>query len=404
MTHLALHGGRRRGQRRELGRPRHRRGVRPGGTQRRIASARWLMPRSRASGCAIWSTWAAPAREPAGGAGLRRACASPASAAHRCSRHRQACRPASSPDAPARAPEQAISWNQHCGRARPHAARAEPRDARAPAPARAQAALADGGDRAPRRDAGAVAAGAVRRHLDAHDELPARGARARAPRGTVVKATVMRQTLHLVTRRDYALIRAALSETNFPWETHGREAARAVGARARRGGPGDDGGSARPPRARARPHRRSTRAAPGAAARVARTSRPPPRDGALARPPEGRFVAIEEPEAHDPTEARAEILRRYLAAFGPVVAPRHRRLEHDARAGDRRARWSCSSRCAASATSRAASSSTFRARRCPDAETPAPVRFLPKWDNVLLAWADRTRVLPEAVPEDGHQA
>jgi winged helix DNA-binding protein len=31
----------------------------------------------------------------------------------------------------------------------------------------------------------------------------------------------------------------------------------------------------------------------------------------------------------------------------------------------------------------------------PDAGARAPVRFLPKWDNVLLAFVDRTRVLPE---------
>ena len=67
-----------------------------------------------------------------------------------------------------------------CGRARPHAPGAEPRDARAPAAPRAKAALRDGADRAAGRDAGAVAVGAVRRDLDAHDELPPRGARARA--------------------------------------------------------------------------------------------------------------------------------------------------------------------------------------------------------------------------------
>jgi DNA glycosylase AlkZ-like len=38
-------------------------------------------------------------------------------------------------------------------------------------------------------------------------------------RGTLVKATAMRQALHLVTPRDYALIRSAQSETNCPWET-----------------------------------------------------------------------------------------------------------------------------------------------------------------------------------------
>jgi hypothetical protein len=110
--------------------------------------------------------------------------------------------------------------------------------------------------------------------------------------------------------------------------------------------------------------------------------------------PGGRFVALDEPESHVPVEARAEILSRYLAAFGPasrrdIVAWTMMHVPEIQRALDRLEPLR-----------------RFRDEHgrelldvprapLPDAETPAPVRFLPKWDNVLLAFADRTRVLPE---------
>jgi hypothetical protein len=109
---------------------------------------------------------------------------------------------------------------------------------------------------------------------------------------------------------------------------------------------------------------------------------------------EQRFVAIEEPEAHVPVEARAEIFRRYLAAFGPST-------RRDIGA------WSMIRVAEIDAALELLEPlRRFRDEQgrelldvprapLPDAETPAPVRFLPKWDNVLLAWADRTRVLPE---------
>jgi Winged helix DNA-binding domain len=212
-------------------------------------------------------------------------------------------------------------------------------------------------------------------------------------RANVVKAAAARQTLHLLTRRDYGLFRAALSETNFPWESNlAKELAPSVRALASNGPlttaealahlerehglTGIDG-------------RRAWRAA-----RV-RAHVLHHHETALWRGrPEGRFAALEEPESHDPTEARAEILRRYLAAFGPasrrdIVAWSMMHVPEIQRALDRLEPLR-----------------RFRDEQgrelldvprtpLPGPDTPAPVRFLPKWDNVLLAFADRTRVLPE---------
>jgi hypothetical protein len=109
--------------------------------------------------------------------------------------------------------------------------------------------------------------------------------------------------------------------------------------------------------------------------------------------PEGRYVALDEPETHVPVEARAEMLRRYLAAFGPATL-------RDIVA------WSMMHVPELKAALALLELRRFRDENgrelldvphspLPDSDTPAPVRFLPKWDNLLLAFADRTRVLPE---------
>jgi hypothetical protein len=212
-------------------------------------------------------------------------------------------------------------------------------------------------------------------------------------RGTVVKANVMRLTLHLVTPRDYGLIRAAQSETNYPWESAvAKRLAPSVRALA---------GAGPVTTADALAHLEAEHGLTGIEARrgwrAART-----RAHLLHHPetalwharPEGRFVAIDEPEPHDPTEARAEVLRRYLEAFGPasrrdIVAWSMLHVPEIQRALDRleplrRFRDE-------------AGRELLDVPRAPlpSAETPAPVRFLPKWDNVLLAFADRQRIIPE---------
>ena len=212
-------------------------------------------------------------------------------------------------------------------------------------------------------------------------------------RAAVVKATGMRQTLHLLTRRDYALLRAARSETDFPEQSATAQrlapSMRALAA----------GGSVTTAEALAYLEREhgltgvtARRAWRGARIRAHLLHH---HESALwhARP-EARFVAIDEPEPHDPTEARAEILRRYFQAFGPasrrdIVAWSMMHVPEIGRALDRleplvRFR-----------DEHARELLDVQGAPLPNPEKPAPVRFLPKWDNVLLAWADRTRVLPE---------
>ena len=94
------------------------------------------------------------------------------------------------------------------------------------------------------------------------------------------------------------------------------------------------------------------------------------------------------------TLARAELVRRYLGAFGPAsradlagwsgmrvadFAEAFETLEPLRRFHDENGRELLD----------------LPRAPLPAADTPAPVRFLPKWDNVLLGFADRTRVLPE---------
>ncbi len=211
-------------------------------------------------------------------------------------------------------------------------------------------------------------------------------------KGSVLKANLMRQTLHLVTRRDYGLLRAAISESGHPdqWP-NSIKVAPSVRALAERGPVTMAEGLELLEREHGLTGITARRAWGGGRQRAHVLHH---HETALwgARP-EGRFVAIEEPEPVAPVEARAEMLARYLAAFGPAS-----RKDMDA--------WSMMRQPAIKAALARLELRRFRDEHgrelldvprapLPDPDTPAPVRFLPKWDNVLLAFADRTRVLPE---------
>jgi Winged helix DNA-binding domain len=106
-----------------------------------------------------------------------------------------------------------------------------------------------------------------------------------------------------------------------------------------------------------------------------------------------RYAAIEPPPA-DPATARVDLVRRYLGAFGPAS-----RADIAVWSGLRVRDFEA-------ALERLEPLRRFRDEEgrelydlprapLPGADARAPVRFLPRFDNLVLSHKDRTRVLPE---------
>jgi hypothetical protein len=216
-------------------------------------------------------------------------------------------------------------------------------------------------------------------------------------RGDVLKPTVMRGTLHLVTARDYPVFFAALRD--YLWWADAESGA--IGDRATRGlrelygnGPqpwraGDEYLTAEHGVADERMRRRAWHVA-----RIRAHVLHAPETALRKAAQRTTFTAVAEPETVDALAARTELARRYLAAFGPAsradigawsgmrirdFAPALDALEPLRRFHDENGRELLD----------------LPRAPLPAGDTPAPVRFLPKWDNVLLGFDDRRRMLSD---------
>jgi hypothetical protein len=209
-------------------------------------------------------------------------------------------------------------------------------------------------------------------------------------RHEAVRAVLMRGTIHLVTLRDYALFGAGVGPP--PWlRPQAAEAAEALDEAIRAFGS--------KPRTREEVREylhREHGVGPehGEALWYALRIR-----GRLTHAPESgfwrtrgrtRYVTIPHDEV-EPAAARVELVRRYLAAFGPATRAdvaewsglRVRDFEHALHGlptyEDEQGR------------------TLYDVPRAPlpPAATPAPIRLLPRFDNLVLSHRDRTRVLAD---------
>ena len=216
-------------------------------------------------------------------------------------------------------------------------------------------------------------------------------------RGTVVQATLMRATIHLVSRADYWPMRIAIEEPLREWwfratKRHDERAAlRRIDRRA--ASILRDGPMRRSALLEALGADASAWAGVGMWTPLVRV----PPSGTWSSRRADRYGLAEARVGPRPSigvsEARAHLVHRYLAAFGPAS-------RSDVRSFTGLPLRAIDDALSAIAT-RTFTSDTgeplidVRGTPLPDGGTPAPVRFLPTWDASLLAHARRTQILPE---------
>jgi hypothetical protein len=220
----------------------------------------------------------------------------------------------------------------------------------------------------------------------------------------VVKASLMRLTLHAVAAEDRAPFHAAMRPT--------LRAAGLFDERFRATGlaPADaDGlvpsllGFARRPRDRAAIEAMLADrlgAAPGPGLwrglrLVAPLVHAPDRAGPWAFGRAPAYLAAPTASPVDEAASLHELVRRYLAAFGPATPQDFARFALLRQTEVRPAFEALGDELVVRKGPGGATLYDLPDAPLPDVDTPAPPRLLPMWDSVLLAHADRGRVLPE---------
>ena len=211
---------------------------------------------------------------------------------------------------------------------------------------------------------------------------------------TVVQGTLLRSTIHLVSREDYWPFAVAIRESLREWflrVSKGNPAATELDAAAKR----VRSALADGPLRQAEIDALVGRSARGGINTVLDLVRIPP-SGTWERRKADLHADAESwigPPDVATSEARALVVRRYLGGFGPAttaeignwaglpartVTEALKRIDHVTHEADD-----------------GATLVDLPGAPLPDAGTPAPIRFLPTWHAVLLVHARRARILPE---------